>query len=167
MSNVPGIVPNILNNLVSAGASPARAVAIIGHRDTEDGNFPDDTLFYGGDPYSKGVIYNFQSLGDWLTLLGQIDTTDFQIGNQDDNDTLAAVTPHSQANSLLYALALAYLANPSLNVYAGVIDGAFVNGSAWVARAFGFVGSALQTGRLGWYLFVFVIGSLVILRAVT
>ena len=49
---------------------------------------------------------------------------------------------------------------------AGVIDGAFVNGSAWVARAFGFVGSALQTGRLGWYLFVFVIGSLVILRAV-
>ena len=50
---------------------------------------------------------------------------------------------------------------------AGVIDGAFVNGSAWVARAFGFVGSALQTGRLGWYLFVFVIGSLVILRAVT
>ncbi len=50
---------------------------------------------------------------------------------------------------------------------AGVIDGAFVNGSAWVARAFGFVGSAIQTGRLGWYLFVFVIGTLVILRAVT
>ena len=50
---------------------------------------------------------------------------------------------------------------------AGVIDGALVNGSAWVVRAFGFVGSALQTGRLGWYLFVFVIGSLVILRAVT
>jgi NADH-quinone oxidoreductase subunit L len=50
---------------------------------------------------------------------------------------------------------------------AGVIDGAFVNGSAWVARAFGFVGSAVQTGRLGWYLFVFVIGTLVILRAVT
>ena len=49
---------------------------------------------------------------------------------------------------------------------AGVIDGAFVNGSAWVARAFGFVGSAIQTGRLGWYLFVFAIGTLVILRAV-
>ena len=50
---------------------------------------------------------------------------------------------------------------------AGVIDGAFVNGSAWVMKAFGFVGSAVQTGRLGWYLFVFVIGTLVILRAVT
>jgi NADH-quinone oxidoreductase subunit L len=49
---------------------------------------------------------------------------------------------------------------------AGVIDGAFVNGSAWAARAFGFIGSAIQTGRLGWYLFVFVIGTLVILRAV-
>ena len=49
---------------------------------------------------------------------------------------------------------------------AGVIDGAFVNGSAWVTRAFGYVGSAIQTGRLGWYLFVFVIGTLAILRAV-
>ncbi len=49
---------------------------------------------------------------------------------------------------------------------AGVIDGALVNGSAWTARAVGFVGSAVQTGRLAWYLFVFVIGTLVLLRAV-
>ena len=48
----------------------------------------------------------------------------------------------------------------------GVIDGAVVNGSAWTARAVGFVGSAVQTGRLAWYLFVFVIGTLVLLRAV-
>jgi len=48
----------------------------------------------------------------------------------------------------------------------GVIDGAMVNGSAWTARAVGFVGSAVQTGRLAWYLLVFVIGTLVLLRAV-
>jgi NADH-quinone oxidoreductase subunit L len=51
-------------------------------------------------------------------------------------------------------------------VDAGVIDGAGVNGSAWTARMFGYVGSAMQTGRLAWYLFVFVIGSLALLRAV-
>ena len=48
----------------------------------------------------------------------------------------------------------------------GVIDGAMVNGSAWTARAVGFVGSAVQTGRLAWYLLVFVIGTLVLLSAV-
>jgi NADH-quinone oxidoreductase subunit L len=51
-------------------------------------------------------------------------------------------------------------------VDAGVIDGALVNGSAWTARAFGFIGSAVQTGRLAWYLLVFVIGTLVLLRTV-
>lgn len=48
----------------------------------------------------------------------------------------------------------------------GVIDTVMVNGSAWTARAFGFAGSAIQSGRLGWYLFVFVIGTLALLRAV-
>ncbi len=123
MSNVPGIVPNILNNLVSTGASPARAVAIIGHRDTADGNFPASTLVYTGAVGQKGIIYNFQSLGDWITLLGEITTSDFLIGRHDDDASVGARTPHSPANSLLYALALAYLANPSLNVYCGVLDG--------------------------------------------
>jgi hypothetical protein len=126
MSNVPGIVPNILNNLVSAGASPARAVAIIGHRDIGDTNFPADTLYYDGTV--DGIIYNFSSLGDWLTLLGEIDTPDFVAGNQDDGAATAAITPHSPKNSILYALALAYLANPSLNVYAGILDGSGANG---------------------------------------
>lgn len=124
MSNVPGIVPNILNNLVSAGAPPARAVAIIGHRDTADANFPSDTLYYSGELASeKGIIHNYASLGDWLTLLGSISTPEFVDGVQDDGSTTAAVPPHSPKNSLLYALALAYLANPSLNVYAGILDG--------------------------------------------
>ncbi len=48
----------------------------------------------------------------------------------------------------------------------GVIDGALVNGSAWGTRAIGFVGSAVQTGRLAWYLLVFVVGTLLLLRAV-
>lgn len=126
MSNVPGIVPNILNNLVSAGASPARAVAIIGHRDTDDANWVSTTQVYDTNTPadSTGRIYNFQSLGDWLTLLGELDGTDaFVDGEQYDTSVTAATTPHSPANSLLYALALAYLANPSLNVYAGILDG--------------------------------------------
>lgn len=126
MSNVPGIVPNILNNLVSASASPARAVAIVGHRDTDDINFPSTTQVYDTDvtANSTGVIYNYQNLGDWLTLLGQIETPEFVDGEHDDPDApAAAITPHSPANSILYALALAYLANPSLNVYGAVIDG--------------------------------------------
>ncbi len=125
MSNVPGIVPNILNNLVSAGAPPARAVAIIGHRDTADALFPSDTLFYDSDVIanSTGIIYNFSNLGDWLNLLGSISSVGFVDGVQDDGSVTAAITPHSPKDSLLYALALAYLANPSLNVYAGILDG--------------------------------------------
>ncbi|KKN51952.1 hypothetical protein LCGC14_0617890, partial [marine sediment metagenome] len=125
MSNVPGIVPNILNNLVSAGAPPARAVAIIGHRDTADVNFPADTLFYDTDAIADntGIIYNFASLGDWLNLLGSLSAVGFVDGVQDDGSITAAITPNSPKDSLLYALALAYLANPSLNVYVGILDG--------------------------------------------
>lgn len=50
---------------------------------------------------------------------------------------------------------------------AGVIDGAGVNGSARVARGIGAVGSWLQTGQVGTYVFFFVVGVLLILRAVT
>ena len=49
----------------------------------------------------------------------------------------------------------------------GVIDGAGVNGSARVARGIGAVGSWLQTGQVGTYVFFFVVGVLLILRAVT
>jgi len=48
----------------------------------------------------------------------------------------------------------------------GVIDGVLVNGSAMLARAVGWVGSRFQTGRLGTYVFFFVLGSLLVLRAV-
>ena len=50
---------------------------------------------------------------------------------------------------------------------AGLIDGFFVNGSAAVARAFGWVGSRLQTGAVGTYAWVLVIGVLAVLGAVT
>jgi NADH-quinone oxidoreductase subunit L len=52
-------------------------------------------------------------------------------------------------------------------VDAGVIDGAGVNGSARVARGFGALGSWLQTGQVGTYVFFFVVGVLLMLRAVT
>jgi NADH-quinone oxidoreductase subunit L len=52
-------------------------------------------------------------------------------------------------------------------VDAGVIDGAGVNGSARVARGIGAIGSWLQTGQVGTYVFFFVVGVLLILRAVT
>ncbi len=49
----------------------------------------------------------------------------------------------------------------------GVIDGLFVNGSAAVARALGWVGSRLQTGAVGTYAWVLVVGVLAVLGAVT
>jgi len=50
-------------------------------------------------------------------------------------------------------------------VDAGIIDGLLVNGSATATRAVGWIGSRLQNGRIGTYMFFFVIGSLILLRA--
>jgi NADH-quinone oxidoreductase subunit L len=49
----------------------------------------------------------------------------------------------------------------------GVIDGLFVNGSAAVARGFGWMGSRLQTGNTGTYAWVLVIGVVAMLGAFT
>ena len=49
----------------------------------------------------------------------------------------------------------------------GLIDGFFVNGSAALARGFGWVGSRLQTGNVGVYAWVLVVGVLVMLGAFT
>jgi len=45
----------------------------------------------------------------------------------------------------------------------GLIDGAAVNGSAGLMRALGWVGGQLQTGQVGVYLAVFVVGALYVL----
>jgi NADH-quinone oxidoreductase subunit L len=50
---------------------------------------------------------------------------------------------------------------------AGLIDGLLVNGSAALSRAFGWVGSRLQTGAVGTYAWVLVAGVLAVLGAVT
>ena len=50
---------------------------------------------------------------------------------------------------------------------AGLIDGLLVNGSAALSRAFGWVGSRLQTGAVGTYAWVLVVGVLAVLGAVT
>ncbi|MBW7935252.1 MAG: NADH-quinone oxidoreductase subunit L [Gemmatimonadaceae bacterium] len=50
---------------------------------------------------------------------------------------------------------------------AGVIDGLFVNGSALLARAFGWVGSQLQSGQVGTYAWVLLIGVITLLGAFT
>jgi NADH-quinone oxidoreductase subunit L len=50
---------------------------------------------------------------------------------------------------------------------AGLIDGLLVNGSSALARAFGWIGSRMQTGALGTYAWVLVIGVLAVLGAVT
>ncbi|HVF41331.1 MAG TPA: NADH-quinone oxidoreductase subunit L, partial [Gemmatimonadaceae bacterium] len=49
----------------------------------------------------------------------------------------------------------------------GLIDGLMVNGSSAVMRAFGWVGSRLQTGATGTYAWVLVAGVLAVLGAVT
>jgi NADH-quinone oxidoreductase subunit L len=46
-----------------------------------------------------------------------------------------------------------------------IVDGALVNGSAAAARAAGWVGSRLQTGEVGFYVVLFVIGVLAVLGA--
>jgi NADH-quinone oxidoreductase subunit L len=47
----------------------------------------------------------------------------------------------------------------------GVIDGAAVNGSARLSRGLGWLGSRLQTGQVGVYVVLFLVGALWILRA--
>jgi NADH-quinone oxidoreductase subunit L len=49
----------------------------------------------------------------------------------------------------------------------GVIDGLLVNGSAAVARGFGWMGSRLQSGNLGIYAWVLVVGVVAMLGAFT
>jgi NADH-quinone oxidoreductase subunit L len=49
----------------------------------------------------------------------------------------------------------------------GIIDSLFVNGSAALARGFGWVGSRVQTGAVGTYAWVLVVGVLAVLGAVT
>ena len=49
----------------------------------------------------------------------------------------------------------------------GLIDGLMVNGSAWFARGVGWVGSALQSGQVGTYAWVLVLGVLAVVSAVT
>jgi NADH-quinone oxidoreductase subunit L len=48
----------------------------------------------------------------------------------------------------------------------GLIDGLMVNGSAWLARAVGWVGSALQSGQVGTYAWILVLGVLLVVGAV-
>ncbi len=52
-------------------------------------------------------------------------------------------------------------------VDAGIIDGAGVNGAAFGARTMGWLGTRLQTGRIGTYVVLFVIGVLAVLGALT
>ena len=52
-------------------------------------------------------------------------------------------------------------------VDAGLIDGLAVNGSAWLARGMGWLGARLQTGLVGTYAWVLIIGVLGILSAFT
>jgi NADH-quinone oxidoreductase subunit L len=47
----------------------------------------------------------------------------------------------------------------------GVIDSAGVNGSAVIARTFGWIGTRIQTGVVGTYVFLFVLGALAVLGA--
>ncbi|HSJ63768.1 MAG TPA: NADH-quinone oxidoreductase subunit L [Gemmatimonadaceae bacterium] len=49
----------------------------------------------------------------------------------------------------------------------GIIDGLFVNGSAWFARGIGWIGSQLQSGQTGTYAWGIVIGVLAVLGAFT
>ena len=47
----------------------------------------------------------------------------------------------------------------------GIIDGLFVNGTALLARAIGWVGAQLQSGQVGTYAWVLVLGVIALLGA--
>jgi len=47
----------------------------------------------------------------------------------------------------------------------GIIDGVGVNGIARVSQALGWIGSRLQTGEVGFYVVLFVVGVVLVLRA--
>jgi NADH-quinone oxidoreductase subunit L len=47
----------------------------------------------------------------------------------------------------------------------GLIDGVMVNGSAYLARFVGWIGSQFQSGQLGTYAWVLVVGVLAVLGA--
>ncbi|MGQ0540127.1 MAG: NADH-quinone oxidoreductase subunit L [Gemmatimonadaceae bacterium] len=49
----------------------------------------------------------------------------------------------------------------------GIIDGLFVNGSAWIARTFGWLGARLQSGQVGTYAWVLFVGVVLVVGAVT
>jgi hypothetical protein len=49
----------------------------------------------------------------------------------------------------------------------GLVDGAAVNGSAAITRGIGWIGSRLQTGQVGLYVVLFVLGAVWLLRAMT
>ena len=48
----------------------------------------------------------------------------------------------------------------------GVVDGAAVNGAAELSQGLGWLGSRLQTGQVGLYVVLFLVGALWVLRAV-
>jgi NADH-quinone oxidoreductase subunit L len=50
-------------------------------------------------------------------------------------------------------------------VDAGLIDGLAVNGSAWLARLVGWIGSSFQSGQLGTYAWVLAVGVVAVLAA--
>ena len=49
----------------------------------------------------------------------------------------------------------------------GIIDGLLVNGSALFTKAIGWLGSQFQTGRVGTYAWVIVLGAVMVLGAFT
>jgi NADH-quinone oxidoreductase subunit L len=48
---------------------------------------------------------------------------------------------------------------------AGLIDGLFVNGSAFLMRGLGWIGARLQSGQVGTYAWVLVLGVIAVMAA--
>jgi len=55
---------------------------------------------------------------------------------------------------------------PARLLAANQVDGAAVNGTARLSRGLGWLGSRLQTGQVGIYVVLFLVGALWVLRAV-
>ena len=108
----------------------------------------------GGDSPTKlecrAIVYN-----SWSTDLGGFRERMLP-GSAELSDDLVGLFDHDTAH---------VLGRVSAGTMEATRDNAGVNGSAALARGLGWLGSRLQTGQLGTYVVVFVLGALAVLGA--
>lgn len=116
MSSLPGIITNVVNNIVAPAGAPGNTIVIIGHVDGLSAE-----AYW--TPDQKGFIYQYQSLSDFQSAFGNIDisTNPFVNGAKATAST-AAVPPYDKRNSVMRMLDILYFVNLTADVAVFPID---------------------------------------------